>query len=219
MPWICRPVFHHESLTTETVVSMRCTTLVERTTACRAGLHDIAPLRLEGRISGLSGLVVDIDGLSGHVSVGDRLLLAARRGREIPAEIVGFRHGYRSRACRPAVNGPVPRCATSRTRTPAPSVRRSQPTGHAATSPSTRATCPVVAASRPATRGGPGRLGAAAPQRLRRSASAQRARQGRRGRRAARAARAGARRAAGPAPRAPRRPWSRPPAGRGPAPR
>lgn len=72
---------------------MRCTTLVARTAACRARLHDIAPLRLEGRIAGLSGLVVDIDGLSGHVSVGDRLLLAARHGQEIPAEVVGFRHG------------------------------------------------------------------------------------------------------------------------------
>src|SRR6202035_4153532 len=44
-------------------------------------------------VSGLSGLVVDIDGLSGHVCVGDRLLLAARDGHDIPAEIVGFRNG------------------------------------------------------------------------------------------------------------------------------
>jgi flagellum-specific ATP synthase len=77
----------------ETVVSMRCTTLVKRATVCRAGLHDIAPLRLEGRIAGLSGLVIDIDGLSGHVSVGDRLMLAARHGQGIPAEVIGFRHG------------------------------------------------------------------------------------------------------------------------------
>jgi len=50
-------------------------------------------MRLEGRVTGLSGLVVDIDGLSGHVSVGDRLLLAARDGQGIPAEVVGFRQG------------------------------------------------------------------------------------------------------------------------------
>ena len=37
--------------------------------------------------------MVDIDGLGGHVSVGDRLVLAARDGHDIPAEIVGFRNG------------------------------------------------------------------------------------------------------------------------------
>jgi flagellum-specific ATP synthase len=72
---------------------MRCTSLTERSAACCAGLRDIAPLRVEGRVAGLSGLVVDVDGLSGHVSVGDRLLLTARDGHGIPAEIVGFRHG------------------------------------------------------------------------------------------------------------------------------
>ena len=43
---------------------------------------------------GLSGLMVDIDGLGGHVSVGDRLILSARDGHDIPAEIVGFRNGH-----------------------------------------------------------------------------------------------------------------------------
>ena len=80
---------------------MRCTTLVERTAACRAGLHDIAPLRLEGRIAGLSGLVVDIDGLSGHVSVGDRLLLAARHGQEFPRKSSASATVWRRR-CRSA---------------------------------------------------------------------------------------------------------------------
>jgi flagellum-specific ATP synthase len=72
---------------------MRCTSLLERVIACRALLQEIAPLHLEARIVGLSGLVIDIDGLGGHASVGDRLLLTARDGRRMPAEIVGFRHG------------------------------------------------------------------------------------------------------------------------------
>lgn len=72
---------------------MRYTSLLKRSAVYRAQLHDIAPVQLEGRVTGLSGLVVDIDGLSGHTSVGDRLLLASRDGQEIPAEIVGFRQG------------------------------------------------------------------------------------------------------------------------------
>src|SRR5579872_5033455 len=72
---------------------MRYTSLLKRSAVYREQLHDIAPVQLEGRVTGLSGLVVDIDGLSGHTSVGDRLLLASRDGQEIPAEIVGFRQG------------------------------------------------------------------------------------------------------------------------------
>src|SRR5579864_5282546 len=72
---------------------MKHSSLIERCAASRALMHEVAPMRLEGRVSGISGLVVDIDGLGGHVSVGDRLLLAARDGQRIPAEIVGFRQG------------------------------------------------------------------------------------------------------------------------------
>jgi flagellum-specific ATP synthase len=72
---------------------MRYNTLIERSAACSATLREIAPLRLEGRIAGMSGLVIDVDGLSGHVSVGDRLLVAARDGHGIAAEIIGFRNG------------------------------------------------------------------------------------------------------------------------------
>ena len=72
---------------------MRCTDLLERSAACRSRLHDLAPIQLEGRVAGLSGLVVDVDGLNGQVAVGDRLILIARGGEGIPAEIVGFRQG------------------------------------------------------------------------------------------------------------------------------
>ncbi|HVC62803.1 MAG TPA: flagellar protein export ATPase FliI [Acetobacteraceae bacterium] len=70
---------------------MRRFTLATRATACYAALRRIPRLRLAGRVAGISGLVVDIDGLGGHVSVGDRLLLEARDGRGVQAEIVGFR--------------------------------------------------------------------------------------------------------------------------------
>ncbi len=57
-------------------------------------MREIAPIHLEGRVAGISGLVVDVDGLSGHASVGDRLSLLARDGRAVPAEVVGFRQGF-----------------------------------------------------------------------------------------------------------------------------
>jgi len=72
---------------------MRKVSLLERIAASRTSLHAIAPISLEGRITALSGLVIDVDGLGGHSSVGDRLLLASRNGPGIPAEIIGFRNG------------------------------------------------------------------------------------------------------------------------------
>jgi flagellum-specific ATP synthase len=73
--------------------SMRSTTLAERASDCRNLLVNLPVLAIQGRISGISGLVVDIDGLAGHVSVGDCLELQARDGTETSAEIVGFRSG------------------------------------------------------------------------------------------------------------------------------
>ena len=72
---------------------MRQTCLTARAGACNAALRTLSPLRLEGRVSGLSGLVVEVEGLSSHLSVGDRLTLQARDGRAVPAEIVAFRQG------------------------------------------------------------------------------------------------------------------------------
>jgi flagellum-specific ATP synthase len=48
--------------------------------------------RLAGRIAGLSGLAVEIEGLDPVVSIGDRMVLEGRDGRETLAEVVGFRN-------------------------------------------------------------------------------------------------------------------------------
>lgn len=68
-------------------------TVAERGRRAGALLRDIAATRLEARVVGLSGLVVDIDGLAGHGGLGDWLRLATRDGRSVPAEIVGFHRG------------------------------------------------------------------------------------------------------------------------------
>ena len=50
-----------------------------------------------GRVTSVSALSAEVDGLSGQVAIGDRLKLIARDGGQISAEIVGFRGG-RARA-------------------------------------------------------------------------------------------------------------------------
>jgi flagellum-specific ATP synthase len=72
---------------------MRQTSLAERAVVCGALMRQIRPLQIQGHVVNLSGLIVEVDGLAGQVTVGDRLDLHARDGHAIPAEIVGFRAG------------------------------------------------------------------------------------------------------------------------------
>ena len=72
---------------------MRCTNLVLRSNLAAGALRSLAPLRVQGRVTGVSGLVVEIDGLNGHAMIGDRVNLTDRDGRLVEAEIVAFRDG------------------------------------------------------------------------------------------------------------------------------
>ncbi|MBB4266075.1 flagellar protein export ATPase FliI [Roseospira visakhapatnamensis] len=49
--------------------------------------------RLFGRVVGVRGLVVEIGGVQGNLSVGDRVRILTRDHRAIPCEVVGFRAG------------------------------------------------------------------------------------------------------------------------------
>ncbi len=72
---------------------MRCTSFAERAGNATAALTRLPSPRLHGEVSTLSGLLVEVVGLSGHVSVGDGISLAPRDGTPVQAEIVGFREG------------------------------------------------------------------------------------------------------------------------------
>ncbi len=72
---------------------MRLASFADRVAACRADLARLPELRLEGRVAGVSGLVVEVDGLIGHLSLGDRLVLEIRGGDHVQAEVVGIRGG------------------------------------------------------------------------------------------------------------------------------
>ncbi len=69
---------------------MRHTTFAAKAREATARLHALAGLDIQGEVTGLSGLAVEVAGLAHHTAVGDRIVLAARDGRRITAEIVGF---------------------------------------------------------------------------------------------------------------------------------
>ena len=69
---------------------MRQTPLATRAKTAAAAVNAMCGLHIEGQVTGLSGLAVDVAGLAHHAAVGDRITLAARAGREVMAEIVGF---------------------------------------------------------------------------------------------------------------------------------
>jgi flagellum-specific ATP synthase len=66
---------------------------MERLQGCRAAVADLLPTCIQGTLTGVSGLAVEIAGLAGVTSVGDRIGLSARDNRPVLAEIVGFRGG------------------------------------------------------------------------------------------------------------------------------
>jgi flagellum-specific ATP synthase len=70
---------------------MRHYRLSHRLAAANAHLAELSSLLIRGRVAALSGLSVEVAGLSHTVSVGDRLALQTRDGGEVAAEIVGFR--------------------------------------------------------------------------------------------------------------------------------
>jgi flagellum-specific ATP synthase len=70
---------------------VRSVSLSERLQLGRQALGVIPGFRLGGQVASVSGLSIEVAGLSRHLSVGDRLELEARDGRSVPAEIVGFR--------------------------------------------------------------------------------------------------------------------------------
>ncbi|MCP5369031.1 MAG: flagellar protein export ATPase FliI [Hyphomicrobiales bacterium] len=47
---------------------------------------------VHGRVAAVTGLMVEVAGLRGAVSIGDRCRIGGRRGRRVVCEVVGFRH-------------------------------------------------------------------------------------------------------------------------------
>ena len=65
----------------------------ERIDAVASALRALARVSVRGRIAGLTGLTVEVDGIAKLLAVGDRLVATARDGRRVALEVVGFRDG------------------------------------------------------------------------------------------------------------------------------
>jgi flagellum-specific ATP synthase len=64
-----------------------------RLDAARSNLRATRPFDVTGRVSGVTGLALELEGLTGHVSIGDRVWVTAGSGEMIQAETVGFHQG------------------------------------------------------------------------------------------------------------------------------
>ena len=64
-----------------------------RLDAASAGLLDVQPFAIVGEVGGVAGLALDVEGVSGHLSVGDRVWVRPRNGPEVQAEAIGFHRG------------------------------------------------------------------------------------------------------------------------------
>ncbi len=79
--------------------------LEDRLKGVRDQLTSLPSARIHGRVAGISGLTVELAGVSAHVAVGDRITLLPRTGASVPAEIIGFRNGHASAMVYGAVDG------------------------------------------------------------------------------------------------------------------
>jgi flagellum-specific ATP synthase len=71
--------------------------IAERLRAAAERIAETTRLECVGRVTAVSGLAAELDGIAGHVAVGDRVQLCTRAAASVTAEVVGFRAG-RARA-------------------------------------------------------------------------------------------------------------------------
>ncbi len=61
--------------------------------AAYARLRGLRPFEISGQVSGIAGLTLELEGTTGHLSIGDRVRIKARDGSGVQAEAVGFHRG------------------------------------------------------------------------------------------------------------------------------
>jgi flagellum-specific ATP synthase len=83
--------------------------LAARLAAAQAALAARPPWDLSGRVAGVQGLALAVEGLDGMLAIGDRLAVATRVGgsnpRQVVAEVVGFTRGHAQALAFDALDG------------------------------------------------------------------------------------------------------------------
>lgn len=72
---------------------MKQESLINRLKSTRSALEQRETLHIQGQVTSLAGLALEISGFAGHIAVGDQVNIVARDGSPVPAEIIGFRDG------------------------------------------------------------------------------------------------------------------------------
>lgn len=72
---------------------MRRLSINVRAKRSRASISRLPIFLLQGRVSAVSGLAIDIAGMGRHLSIGDRVEIASRGSPTVAAEVVGFKDG------------------------------------------------------------------------------------------------------------------------------
>src|SRR3984885_1101143 len=56
-------------------------------------IESVSPLTRFGRVARIEGLMVEVTGAAGAVSLGGQVTITCSNGKKIPCEVVGFRDG------------------------------------------------------------------------------------------------------------------------------
>lgn len=64
--------------------------------AARSLLVGIRPYNVIGQVAGITGLALELEGIAGHLSIGDRVWITPKAGPDVQAEAIGFHDGLTS---------------------------------------------------------------------------------------------------------------------------
>ena len=64
-----------------------------RLDAARSALGTLRPYDVAGRVCGITGLSLNLEGVAGHLSIGDRVWITPKAGQDVQAETIGFHDG------------------------------------------------------------------------------------------------------------------------------
>ena len=64
-----------------------------RLATAKSALQGLRPYEVAGRVNAITGLALDLEGVAGHLSIGDRVWITAKTGLSVQSEAFGFHDG------------------------------------------------------------------------------------------------------------------------------